>query len=98
MTTPYRTEYGFIDLAPFPSRFHGTIRVRESSLAGHGPAVRVFTDVDHSSAPGDPPHLHLLISEARLLRDRLVEFISLAEAGETCEAEIAKGSVEEVDR
>ena len=58
------------------SRWHGKIRVQDSSVAFEGPCCFVFTQLAYSNTPSvNPPHLHLNRVDAERLRDGLTKFL-----------------------
>jgi hypothetical protein len=81
-----RDHRGFIEFGRFTSTWHGSVRVKESSVACHGPCAWIFADLSYSNDPGkNPPHFHLRLKDVKNLRNRLDKFIAAAEAGDTCE-------------
>jgi hypothetical protein len=81
-----KTERGFFGFGRFKTKWHGQMRVQESSAAFHGPVAWVFTELDYSNNPKEhPPALHLKYDDAKNLRDALTKFIEQADARKCCE-------------
>ena len=81
-----RTDRGFAYFGEFPSKWHGKMRVQESSAAFRGPCAWVFCELAYDNNPRkNPPHLHLQYQDALNLRDALNRFLGAVKDGDTME-------------
>lgn len=81
-----RTNRGFIKFGEHKSKWHGDMRVQESSAAFEGPCFWIFSELSYSNEPTkNRPDLHLNLKDAEWLHAALGRCIKAAKAGKTCE-------------